>query len=98
MESVYHKKLNKILRVYDGIIVNLKTMPKFVKEKLFIVNTFEELIDAHSEVRNPINYIDEKDGAIFLLMSSGYIYYYKLKRELFSENNYREEKNEKSFN
>lgn len=98
MESVYHKKLNKILRVYDGIIVNLKTMPKFVKEKLFIVNTFEELIDAHSEVRNPINYIDEKDGAIFLLMSNGYIYYYKLKRELFSENNYREEKNEKSFN
>ena len=47
--------------------------------------TFEELIDAHSEVRNPINYITEKDGALFLLVSENMIYSYKLKRELFTK-------------
>ena len=92
MESVYYRKLRRILKVYDGIIVNLKTMPKFTRESILTVSTFEELIDAHSEIRNPINYINEKDGAIFLLMSDGYNYYYKLKRELFSKTNKEEEK------
>lgn len=84
MESKYHKELKRILKVYDGVIVNLKNMPNVEVEKLLPVLSFEELIDAHSEVRNPINYIQKRDGAIFLLMSNGYYYYYKLKRELFT--------------
>lgn len=80
-ESFYQKKLKKILKVYDGIIVNLQKRPPMDKTNVLPVSSFEELIDAHSEVRNPINYIDEKDGALFLLVSDDFIYYYKLKRE-----------------
>lgn len=85
LESVYQKKLRKILKVYDGIIVNLQKKPNMDRTKVLPVSSFEELIDAHSEVRNPINYINEQDGALFILMSDKYIYYYKLKRELFSK-------------
>ena len=31
LESIYHKKLRKILKVYDGIIVNLKNKPNMTK-------------------------------------------------------------------
>ncbi len=82
-ESIYQKQLRKILKVYDGIIVNLKKRPILTKSKVIPVATFEELIDAHSEVRNPINYIAEKEGALFLLMSDNIVYSYHLKRELF---------------
>lgn len=84
MESKYHRELKKILKVYDGVIVNLKHLPDVDSKKLMPVQSFEELIDAHSEVRNPINYIEKKDGAIFMLISNGYYYFYKLERELFT--------------
>ena len=85
LESIYNKKLRKILKVYDGIIVNLKTMPNINKSKVINVASFEELIDAHSEIRHPINFVREKDGSTFLLMSDGYTYCYKLKREVFTK-------------
>ena len=84
LENAYQKKLKKILKVYDGIIVNIKEVPKMDSNKIIHVSSFEELIDAHGEVRNPINYISEKDGALFILVSENYIYSYKLERELFS--------------
>lgn len=84
LENAYQKKLKKILKVYDGIIVNIKKKPQMAESKVITVSSFEELIDAHSEVRNPINYVALKDGALFLLMSEDYIYSYKLERKLFS--------------
>lgn len=83
LENAYVKKLKKILKTYDGIIVNVKKKPKVDNAKVIEVASFEELIDAHGEVRNPINYISMKDGALFLLVSDNYIYSYKLKREVF---------------
>ena len=85
LESIYNKKLRKILKTYDGIIVNLKEMPNINKTKIINVSSFEELIDAHSEIRNPINYVKEKDGSTFLLIFDNYTYCYKLIRELFSK-------------
>ncbi len=83
LENAYSKKLKKILKVYDSIIVNVKKHPQIFSSEVIEVASFEELIDAHSEIRNPINYIVEKDGALFLLMSEKYVYSYKLNRELF---------------
>lgn len=85
-ESAYQRKLNKILKTYDSIIVNLKKVPVVNGKNLLQVSSFEELIDAHSEVRNPINYINDQGGAIFLLVSDDYIYYYNLERALFKAN------------
>ncbi len=81
VDSKYQKKLTKILKVYDGILVNLDKMPKFDNKEVLGVSSFEELLDAHSEIRNPINCITANDGTIFLLVSNDFIYYYKLERE-----------------
>lgn len=80
LESIYDKTLRKILKTYDGVIVNLDSMPNISKTKIINVSSFEELIDAHSEVRHPINYVKERNSATFLLMSDGYTYCYKLKK------------------
>lgn len=86
MESEYHKKLRKILKVYDGIIVNVQSKPNIENKNILTVASFEELIDAHGEIRNPINFIKEKDGATFILVADSIIYKYKLERALFSNN------------
>ena len=86
MESDYHKKMRKIFKVYDGIIVNVRSMPNISSKNIVTVASFEELIDAHSEIRNPINFIKEKDGATFMLVTENITYKYKLERALFSNN------------
>lgn len=86
MESDYHKKMRKIFKVYDGIIVNVQSMPNISSKNIVTVASFEELIDAHSEIRNPINFIKEKDGATFMLVTENITYKYKLERALFSNN------------
>lgn len=81
--SEYHKKLKKILKVYDGILVNVESSPKVSKEKTINVKSFDELIDAHSEVRRPINFSENKRGATFTLLNEGNAWVYFLKRESF---------------
>ena len=86
-ESIYYKKLKKILKVYDGIIVSIKEFPKLDNFSVINVDNFEELIDAHSEVRRPINYIQKSNGATFILITEGIVYKYFLPRELFINKN-----------
>ena len=83
-ESVYHKKLRKILKTYDGIIVSIKEFPNLNNLNIIVVNSFEELIDAHSEIRKPIHYIQKNNGATFVLINEGIAYKYFLERKLFS--------------
>ena len=44
------------------------------------VESFEELIDAHSEVRMPINYYQTKDYSIFLLFNDNTAWKYVLEK------------------
>lgn len=81
LEGKYQRKLRKILKTYDEIIVNIKNLPKISSEKTIMVSSFEELIDAHEEIKNPINYYNNGKGAQFLLMQNDYCYCYKIKRE-----------------
>lgn len=58
-KSQYSKTLKKILSTYDSIIVNVSSVPDLYGLKVIKVNSFNELIDAHNEVRMPINYCEE---------------------------------------
>ena len=77
----YELKLKKILSTYDGIIVTLEKKPDFTKYNQVNVSNFEELIDAHSEVRMPINYYQEKRKSYFTLINGNEMYVYVLTRE-----------------
>ena len=86
MISNYHKEINKILTTYDSIIVNSDTIKNLSKYNVIKVNTFEELLDAHSEVRMPINYMEVKDNySIFVLISNDVAWIYRVVGDEYEE-------------
>ena len=76
----YELKLKKILTTYDSIIVNIKILPDIRKYNVINVESFEELIDAHSEVRMPINYYHTNKTAVFLLFNEATVWRYTVKK------------------
>lgn len=76
----YNKNLNKILKTYDGIIVNVTQLPSLDGLKIIKVSKFNELLDAHSEVRLPINYIESEFGAYFILFNDRIAWCYTLEK------------------
>ncbi len=80
-ENKYNKTLKKILKTYDNIIVNTNTLPNLDSLDVISVTSFDELIDAHGEVRKPINYILQSDCSTFILINDGMAWRYDLKKE-----------------
>ena len=83
LKDVYKHKLKKLTTTYDGVIVNVKNMPDLSNLNVIYVTSFEELIDAHSEVRMPINFYEAKNKkeSHFVLIngSQAYVYRFNLK-------------------
>lgn len=76
----YESELKKILSTYDSIIVNVKTLPDLTEYKVIDVMTFEELLDAHGEVRMPINYYRDDLRSYFILLNENTAWRYVKKR------------------
>ena len=86
MISNYHKEINKILSTYDSIIVNSDDIKNLSKYNVIKVNSFEELLDAHSEVRMPINYVELKDDySIFVLINNDVAWVYRVVGDEYEE-------------
>ena len=79
----YEITKKKILNTYDSIIVNVKNNPDLDGLSVIKTESFEELIDAHSEIRMPINYYEnEKTGVCyFTLISDTNAWQYILKSD-----------------
>lgn len=79
-QSVYNKTRRKILKTYNSIIVNTENVPLFDTKNIINVSDFTELIDAQSEVRMPINYIEIKANkeSIFILIGNNVVWIYTL--------------------
>ncbi len=77
----YIKKLRKILKTYDSIIITVKKMPSIEDLQIIEVKNFNELLDAHSELRLPINFCDEKDKATFLMINDKIAWRYTLSKD-----------------
>lgn len=80
-KEMFNIQLNKILSTYDSIIVNVKSLPNLRNFNVIMVNSFEELIDAHSEVRMPINYYTKRNRHIFLLVNDKMAWLYEFKHK-----------------
>lgn len=78
--SEYTKKVKKILSTYNAIIVNAKNSIDLDEYNVVNVDTFDELIDAHSELRMPINYIKNKNSSMFILINDKMAWVYELKK------------------
>lgn len=80
-EGAYNRKLRKILTTYDSIIVNVEKLPFVGELSVVYVTSFEELVDAQSEVRLPINFKENKAKHVarFVLIRNNLAWVYTLK-------------------
>lgn len=81
-QNKYLKELNNILSSYDSIVVNVeKSSIDLKKYNVIRVSSFEELLDAHSEVRLPINFIEIRKNreCAFILINNDMAWVYKMK-------------------
>ena len=82
--NMFENTVNKYLNTYDSIIVNIDKFPTLSDYNVIEVSSFEELLDAHSEVRMPINFYKyNKRTCYFILMSDKTIWKYTIKKSDF---------------
>ena len=78
LENEYNKSIRRIMKTYDNIIVSSKNLPNLDNLNVIDVLSFDELLDAHGEVRNPINCVKGKKSTVFILINDDIAYRYKL--------------------
>lgn len=81
MNHEYELELKKIQSTYDSIIVNVEEEPNLEDYNVIKVESFEELIDAHSEIRMPINYYQTGDSSVFILFNENTAWKYILSKK-----------------
>ena len=79
--SKYDRYINRILRGYDRLIVNVKTQPKLEDYNVIKVESFEELIDVRDNTKEPIKYyvITEHLKSEFFITNNNDLYLYVVK-------------------
>lgn len=80
-DSLYVRRLNKIKREYDRVIVSISKMPDISKSSIVDVESFEELLDAKYNLDKPILHIEihRNQKSFFLILADNYVYRYILK-------------------
>ena len=89
-KSKYDILIEKILRGYDRIIVNIKTIPNFEGYNFIKVESFQELVDVRDNFKCPINYyvITPHQKSEFFVTNNNDVYVYIVKAvDLDGENN-----------
>ena len=86
-KNKYERFVNKILRSYDRLIVNVKFLPKFDDYTVYNVNNFDELVDALDSFREPIKYFASKTRkeSVFFITHRKEVYIYTVRKENFYE-------------
>lgn len=77
-KSEYHKKLDKILREYDQIIVEVETKIQEKGNTIIIVKDFDEMVDLEEELRIPIILYETESKATFTISYNDTIYKYEI--------------------
>jgi len=82
--NIFEGTINKYLDTYDSIIVNIDKFPTLSNYNVIEVSSFEELLDAHSEVRMPINFYKYNSSTCyFILMNDKTVWKYTMKKSDF---------------
>ena len=66
--AVFIKEKKRILKTYDSVIVEVETLPNIAGKNIIKVKTFDDLVDAQLELREPIYYKNDNDSCFFLLL------------------------------
>lgn len=84
--SIFLKEKKRILKTYNSVIVEVETLPNIAGKNIIKVKTFDDLIDAQLELREPIYYKNDNDSCFFLLLhyNEACIYILKLNNDVIS--------------
>ena len=64
----YNKKIKKILKKYDAVLVKNQNIPRLYDKNIMVVSTIEDMINAQMEIRKPVYYfVNENSHSFFLL-------------------------------
>ncbi len=85
-KSKYDRYVNRLLRGYDRLIINIKNKPDISGYNVIEVEKFEELIDVRDNVSQPINYyiITPHQKCEFFVINDINIYVYVIKASDFN--------------
>lgn len=68
-DNPFMREVNRILKVYDAVLVNSKNLPNLNGRDIVVVSTIRDLVDAQATVRKPIYYNLVEDSCSFVLLS-----------------------------
>lgn len=80
-EEPFFERLNKILKTYDSILVEIECFPKLDDKKIVKAKYFKDLVNVQFDLRKPIYYFREEECCNFLILSSDSAYVYVLKKD-----------------
>ena len=88
--TAYEKELKKILREFDSIIANVNETINFKDYKVINVESFNELVDIHDNVGNPILFKERFKNveADFIIIDNDVLYKFVLKNNYVDESKY----------
>lgn len=83
--SKYDKYVNRLLRGYDRLIINIKNKPNSEEYNIIKVERFEELIDVRDNTSQPINYfvVTPHQKCEFFVINKNNLYTYVVKASDF---------------
>ena len=79
-EEKYETKLKKILKTYDSVLAETRKVPVIDSEKIILVNSIDDLIDAQTELRKMIYFFKQTDNCSFILFDQNQAIIYILKK------------------
>ena len=79
--SKYDKFVDRLLRGYDRVIVNVRTIPTKENYNIIKVDSFQELLDVRDNTKEPINYhvVIEHQKCEFFVVNQNNLYLYTIK-------------------
>lgn len=79
--SKYDKFVDRLLRGYDRVIVNVRTVPTKENYNIIKVDSFQELLDVRDNTKEPINYhvVIEHQKCEFFVVNQNNLYLYTIK-------------------
>lgn len=80
VDKKYYRKIRKIIKTYNSILVKCKTIPMLNDKNIIMVDSMDGMVNAEIETRKPILYFMENESVSFMLLdgTEAYIHIIKL--------------------
>ncbi|MBO5530693.1 MAG: hypothetical protein J5970_04770 [Bacilli bacterium] len=93
-ETIYKRKINKILKIYNSSIVKINNDFELTNSNIVKSKNVEDLFELSDELNIPIVFVEEDKASIFILQYGKDILYYILKIDENVDSKFEKEINE----